>query len=332
MLTIINDTHISATRSAGTTPETRQLLKTRILEKFAALMPVNGDLLINGDLLDATHIAAVDLLGTYNVLCNWLNKNPYSTLYNARGNHDCAASSNVMSSFDFLGKLLSQQFPDRYVHIDQPTVTPHGYVIPHMPNQALFDLALERVPECKFLFVHCNINNGFAAQSDHSLNMSLEQIAACKAEQIVCAHEHHGRRLGKVTIVGNQIPTSIADWLSPGDKQYAVIRNGELSLYTCAYRADEFAEMPWDALVETAAPFVRISGTATAEQSSEALAAVAAYRRRSTALVVANAVKVESAEGADYEEAVANMAGFDVMSMLRDVLDESEMKILEGLK
>ena len=332
MLTCISDIHAGAIRSAGTTPATRQTLRERILLKFEQLLPDEGDLLINGDLLDQTHIPASDLFAVYGILTRWLTANPDSFLYNSRGNHDCASSSNVMSSFDLLGKLLSMHFPGRYVHIDKPTTTPHGYVIPHMPNQVLFDDAVAAVPECDFLFVHCNIHNCFAAQSDHSLNLSLDQIAACRAKQIVCAHEHHGRKLGKVTIPGCQIPTSVSDLLSPGDKQYAVIQDGKLTLHTCARRSDEFAEMPWNDLKPSTAPFIRISGEATAAQASEALAAVAAYRRTSEALVVANAVKVQAAEGADFEDAVADMKGYDVMSMLREVLEPNEVKILEGLK
>lgn len=332
MLTILNDLHAGAIRSAGTTPATRQTLRERILLKFESLLPEQGDLLINGDLFDATHIPASDLFAVYGILTRWLTANPDSYLYNSRGNHDCASSSNVMSSFDLLGKLLTMHFPDRYVHIDKPTATTHGYVIPHMPNQVLFDDAVAAVPECDFLFVHCNIHNNFAAQSDHSLNLSLDQIAACKAKQIICAHEHHGRKLGKVTIPGNQIGSSVSDWLSPGNKQYAVIRDGKLTLHTCASRADEFAEMPWNDLKPSDAPFIRISGEAAAAQASEALAAVAAYRRTSEALVVANAVKVQAAEGADFEDAVADMRGYDVMSMLREVLEPNEVKILVGLK
>ena len=135
-----------------------------------------------------------------------------------------------------------------------------------------------------------------------------------------------------MTIPGCQIPTSVSDLLSPGDKQYAVIRDGKLTLHTCARRADEFAEMPWNDLKPSTAPFIRISGEAAAAQASEALAAVAAYRRTSEALVVANAVKVQAAEGADFEDAVADMKGYDVMSMLREVLEPNEVKILEGLK
>ena len=334
MLTILNDLHLDAERSAGTTPATRQLLKQRTLDKFQELLPKGGDLMILGDLFDTADVSAGTLLSTYRVLYNWLldlEDLGSRQLYMVAGNHDLKKSSNQLSSFDLLCGLL-QDIPGMHVIKGGGQMTPHGYVIPHMPNQVLFDDAVAAVPECDFLFVHCNIHNCFAAQSDHSLNLSLDQIAACRAKQIVCAHEHPGRKLGKVTIPGCQIPTSVSDLLSPGDKQYAVIRDGKLTLHTCARRADEFAEMPWNDLKPSDAPFIRISGEATASQASEALAAVAAYRRTSEALVVANAVKVQAAEGADFEDAVADMKGYDVMSMLREVLEPNEVKILEGLK
>lgn len=331
MLTILNDVHLSAERSAGTTPTTRAALKVRTTAKFGELLPVRGDLMILGDLFDSYSASNSDLLAAYDLLCDWMYATP-KTLYLVPGNHDVARSSNVMGSFFLLAHLLKGRYPDNVELLDKPQMTPYGYVIPHLPNQELFNLAVERVPECDFLFVHCNIGNNFAAQSDQSLNLEWEQIAACKAKHIVCAHEHHGRQLGKVTIPGNQIATSVADWLSPGDKQFAVIDDGKLNLHTCARRADEFVEMPWHDLADTDVPFVRVGGNATAAQASEALAAVAAYRRRSPALVVTNAVKVESAEGGSFESAVQDMVGFDVMGMLRGVLTADEIKILESLK
>lgn len=331
MLTILNDVHLSADRSAGTTPTTRAEIKGRTLREFARLLPARGDLMILGDLFDTYNASNADLLTTYELLSEWLTATPQQ-LYLVAGNHDLNKSSNVMGSLVLLASLLSIRFPQNVTLVTEPQMTPYGYVIPHLPNQDLFNLAVERVPECDFLFVHCNIHNNFAAQSDQSLNLSLEQIKSCKAAQIVCAHEHHSRTLGKVTIPGNQIATSVSDWLSPGDKQFAVIRDGELSLQTCARRADEFIELPWDDLVEVSQPFVRVTGNVPATQASEALAAVAAYRRRSTALVIANAVKVESVDGADFEAAVQDMVGFDVMGMLRGVLTADEIKILEALK
>jgi hypothetical protein len=138
--------------------------------------------------------------------------------------------------------------------------------------------------------------------------------------------------LGKVLIPGNQFGSSCADWLSPGDKQYATVQGGDVDLHTCTYRSDEFIELDWRTLTPCDQPFVRIGGSATAEEAAQALACVAAYRRASPALVVTNAVKVDTIAGDSYEAAVESMSGFDVMTMLKDVLDAEEVAILESLK
>ena len=83
MLTCISDTHIGAIRSAGTTPATRQTLRELILIQFSNLLPDEGDLLIGGDLFDATHIPASDLFVTYDMLTHWLRSHPNSYLYNS---------------------------------------------------------------------------------------------------------------------------------------------------------------------------------------------------------------------------------------------------------
>lgn len=333
MLTILNDTHLGVERSAGTTTTSKEQLTLRMRDRFLSLLPEQGQLMILGDLFDSHTVSPRTLLFAYNALSDWIEHRS-QTVYLVAGNHDLKKSTNEMSSFDLLCSLLAARYPSQVEVIKGAgKLTPYGYVIPHMPNQDLFDLALSRVPECERLFVHCNIDNGFAAQSDHSLNMSLEQIEACPVKQIVCAHEHHSRQVGKVVIPGNQIATSVADWLGDGDKFYAQIgEDDRLTLKLAARRDEEFAELHWKYLETCDKPFIRIFGDATAAEGAEALAAVAAYRRRSDALVVANAVKIQAAEGERFEEAVADMKGFDVMSMLREVLEAGEMEKLEGLK
>ena len=332
MLTILNDTHLGVSRSAGTTVASKEDLTKHTQDKFLSLLPTRGSLMILGDLFDSHTVSPRTLLFTYNALGDWLERTS-ATLYLVAGNHDLHKATSEMSSFDLLCSLLQTRHGNVEVVKGRGMLTYYGYVIPHMPNQDLFDLALSRVPECQRLFVHCNIDNGFAAQSDHSLNMSLEQIAACPAKQIVCAHEHHARNVGKVVIPGNQIATSVADWLGDGDKFYAVIEDDfTLHLKLAAKREDEFEELHWKALEPCDKPFIRIFGEATAAEGAEALAAVAAYRRKSDALVVANGVKIQAAEGERFEEAVADMKGFDVMAMLRDVLEPGEVSKLEGLK
>ena len=329
-LRVLNDLHLGAIRTAGTTPETRVLLRKRLQEQFKALLPERQDLMILGDLFDTGDVPLDDLLAAHETLSHWLQTSGRD-LYLVAGNHDNNKTSNVMSSFDALASLL-RAYPNVVVIKDRPMMTAYGYVIPHLPNQDLFDLELSRMPPCEVLYLHCNVSNSFAKESDHSLNISLEQIAAAPAKRIVVAHEHHARTLGKVTIPGNQLGSSVADWLSPGDKQFAKVYAGMVELQTCTQRSDEFIELDWRNLRPATQPFIRIGGSATAQEAAAALAAVAAYRRSSPALVVTNAVKVETVEGDDYEVAVEAMAGFDVMSMLKDVLEPSEMKILENLK
>ena len=332
MLTIISDLHLGAIRSAGTTPTTQYELRKHLLSKFKALLPETGDLLINGDLLDQSNIPTSDVLQTYIILNDWLTQHTDSKLYNSTGNHDKSRTSNVLSSFQFLGKLLKLAHPDRYVHIEEPTMTPHGYVIPHLHNQDLFDLALSQVPECNFLFVHANFDNGFAAQSDQSLNVSRDQAEASKARIIVFGHEHHKRLAGKVVIPGNQIASSVSDWLSPQDKGYVTIVDGKLHYHASATREQEFAELDWRKLEVTYHKFIRVTGDATAEEASEVVNAINKLRKTSEAFVITNAVQISTgAIKVDFDSTLANVQSFSVMSAIKELLTEEEQAVLDTL-
>lgn len=332
-LTILHDIHIGAIRSAGTTPESQMALRNAVREKFAALLPSSGDLLILGDLFDTSNVPILEVFETYKILTAWLERNPSSRLYNVAGNHDTSKTSNIFSSFQFLGALLQMQFGGRYFHIEQPQMTPHGYVVPHLRNQDLFNAALEAVPECDFLFVHCNIDNNFAAQSDQSLNMSQQQIVDCKAKQIICAHEHHSRTVGKVLLPGNQIATSVSDWLSEGDKFYTVIENGVAELHTAVRRVDEFIEMDWKSIEQSDKPFIRITGSAEASEVSGAITAINKLRSKSKAFVVTNAIQtmVEEGGAAIFENSLESVQKFSVVEALRGMLTEDEFRVLEKL-
>lgn len=334
MLTILNDTHIGAIRSAGTTPATQWQLRQRTLDAFSTLLPSEGDLLLNGDLFDTFNIPIFDLLKTYEILHEWMNSHPQNKLFNSAGNHDKSKTSSVMSSFGFLGKLLAKSHPTQYVHIEVPTMTPWGYVIPHLANQDLFNAALTEVPACKYLFLHCNYDNNFAAQSDHSLNLSAAQAASLPVEKIILAHEHHGRTAGKVVVSGNQIATSVSDWLSPGDKVFTVIRDDmTLGHATAAIRSAEFCEQDWKALELTDHPFIRVTGTATAEEGKDVVTLIAKYRQRSPALVITNGVRILGADGEELiVSSVEQLEGFDIWTILKELLSEEDYTTLKGLK
>jgi hypothetical protein len=332
MLTVLSDIHIGAIRAAGTTPVTQYALRQHVLSEFKRLLPATGDLLLNGDLLDQSNIPISDVLQTYIILNDWLRENPESKLYNSTGNHDASKTSTVLSSFQFLGKLLKLAHPDRYVHIEEPMMTPHGYVIPHLRNQDLFNYALEQVPECSFLFVHANFDNGFAAQSDQSLNVSREQAEICKARLIVFGHEHHKRIVGKVIIPGNQIATSVSDWLSPQDKGYVTITNGSLALIHNAIREQEFVELDWRNLEVSNHKFVRVSGEASGDEASDVVNAINAFRKKSDAFVITNAVTISTGSvKVDFDSTLASVQHFSVMDALKEIMTEEEMTVLEAL-
>jgi DNA repair exonuclease SbcCD nuclease subunit len=332
MLTGLSDLHIGAIRSAGTTPTTQYELRKHLLSKFNALLPETGDLLINGDLFDTNNIPISDVLQTYIILNEWLTRHPDSKLYNSTGNHDASKTSTVLSSFQFLGKLLKLAHPDRYIHVEEPMMTPHGYIIPHLRNQDLFDLALAKVPECNFLFVHANYDNGFAAQSDQSLNISRDQAEASKARIIVFGHEHHKRLAGKVVIPGNQIASSVSDWLSPQNKGYVTIVDGKLQYNISANREQEFAELDWRTLEVTDHKFIRVTGDATAEEASEVVNAINKLRKTSEAFVITNAVQISTgAIKVDFDSTLANVQSFSVMSAIKELLTDEENAVLDAL-
>jgi len=328
-LRVLNDTHVGAIRSAGTTVASQLALRKHILERFQKLLPTTGDLLINGDLFDSFSAPMNDVLTTYEVLADWLHEHPSATLYNSAGNHDKSKSSNVMSSFQFLGRLLTRQFSHRYVHIEQPTEIPYGYVIPHLANQELFNAALSGTPSTKRLFLHCNLGNKFAEAADQSLNLSLLVLDTLPCDEVILGHEHKHRTVGKVVVVGNQIPTSVADWQGP-DKYYADI---ELSteLHCCAEKQKEFIQQDWHSLKETGALFVQVTGDAAADQAFEVVSAINKFRKLSNAFVVSNSVDVTADVGSVFSANLESVKAFSILQSLKESLTAKEFDKIKEL-
>jgi len=328
-LRVLNDTHIGAIRSAGTTATSQQALRKHILQRFASLLPATGDLLINGDLFDSFSAPMNDVLSTYETLADWLHEHQTARLYNSAGNHDLSKSSNVMSSFQFLGRLLTRQFPTRYVHIEQPTETPYGYVIPHLANQEIFNQALESVPTVHRLFLHCNLGNKFAETADQSLNLSLPVLETLPCDVVILGHEHKHRTVGKVVVVGNQIPTSVADWQGP-DKYYADL--GESThLVRCAEKQKEFIQQDWHSLKETNALFVQVTGRAAADQAFEVVSAINKFRKASSAFVVSNAVDVTADDGSVFSANLESVKAFSILQSLKESLTAGEYNKIKEL-
>lgn len=333
-LSVFNDIHIGTVRSAGTTPSSALRLRDYLLENFRSLMEAtDNDVLINGDLFDKEFISLHDLLATIDILRGWLTKG--HRLWLAPGNHDLSKTSSTLSSFQFLAKFLGSVSNNvRYI-ADLEEIYPGYWVLPHLPNQDLLDDRLARVPECHALFVHTNYDNGFAAQTDHSLNISRAQAEACKATYIVFGHEHQTRTMlgGKVLVPGNQVPSSVADCLNCLDsKKYHVRFMAGVPQYLEVMELP-FEQLDWQNLRPSDALFIRITGDATPAQGSEVTQAITRYRAASSALVITNAVAMgRDEDGAQqFADSLENVTAFDVMAALRELLSPEEIKAIEEL-
>lgn len=334
-LTVLNDCHVGAQRSAGTTPLTAWQLRQYLSEEFRRLVnEVETDLCILGDLFDTGSVAMADVLAVWETLRSWLRKG--RSLYLVRGNHDDTKNTTVLSSFQFLCKLLAAEFPGQALEVSEPmAMAGHdAYVVCHVANQDLFNLALEAVPECQYLLVHCNYHNSFAVQSDHSLNMSLEQAMACKAKHIVFAHEHQARAAlgGKVFVCGNQTPSSIADCLGNNFKTLTMLKGGPPERIETWNVKGNFAMQDWRALSDDGSKFIRVVGAASAAEAADVVSAISKFRNKSTALVITNAVEVEGvADGEQIQVSLEQVKNFNVLDALLEVLDEREQGVVKGL-
>lgn len=340
-LYVINDTHIGAIRSGGTNPASAFALRTYILERFNALLAMcsDGDLLINGDLFDTFAIPYIDLLAAFDAIVEWLATGS-GRLHLAAGNHDLSKTTSTMSSFQFLARLLAKH--PRVSVYEEPSRL-HGFedfsIIPHLANQDLFDLALARVPKgTKYLFLHCNFDNKFAQQQDHSLNLSAEQARALSVERIVLGHEHQRSMhlTGKVMVPGNQIPSSVADCLGNREKFMTVIHDTKMEFLPVWEASGSFVRADWHELakVPADAQFVRVEGEAGASEAPAVVALIAKMRQTHKAFVITNAVEIEGRKGEVEKMSLEKAQSFDVLdALMKRLKPEWQVKVkklLEG--
>jgi hypothetical protein len=275
-------------------------------------------------------------------------------LFLGRGNHDWSKDSSKLSMFDFVCRLLKAEFGERVVVVDQPQwIDKKIYMIPHVPNQDLFNLELdradkllatdvERVWDCGLLLLHANYDNGYTLESDHSLNVSREQVARLTDHgwTLVFGHEHQARTdlSERVIITGNQWPSSVADCLNnPDGKKHAHIIHANLDMTPIeTWSADsDFAQIDWRNLgmSDNDARFVRVTGTATQEESAAVIAAIADFRRDADGVfVVTNAVQIEGmADMGEITASVENIRAFDVWGYLLEQLDPEQRSMVTRL-
>lgn len=346
---IINDTHLGFTRVGGTTAASREALRTHLFNQFEALLEDCTDehLLIAGDLLDGFEVSTRDLLQTWQALQGFLNRGNALTL--VAGNHDWAPRAEKVSSFELLCKILQgERF--KFLGINSWAPVDEGvFALAHCDSQVSFDTRLEEVllmcQAGSHLILHANYANGFAAQSDHSLNVSETQAQAFKDKGVTLlfAHEHQARKAlaGTVQCLGNQWPTSVADCLGNDAKYLHRLDDGKLTRYE-TWRADGgdgLRRIDWRELegCDHMLGFVRVTGTASAAEASAVIDAISQFRATAHAFVVTNGVKTEGAvEVQDLPEMFSAASKFDILAFIKDHLEPKEVqavdKLLENLK
>lgn len=348
---ILNDIHVGFRRVGGTTPSTQETLRHYLLTEFETTLDTSDEehLLIAGDLFDDFEVSPRDWVATYSILSGWLSKGKRLTMI--AGNHDHSPKALRVSSYEALAYVLRIQYP-KFTALDidhWSKIEPSVFALSHCSSQTVFEEKLNKILERlsgdeffddPIVFVHANYDNKFAAQTDHSLNVTVEMATQFKAAgaRLVFAHEHQSRSAlgGSVYIMGNQWPTSVADCLGNDVKTAHVLVDGKLTTLGTWSREDPegFAELDWRELdhPEAGGGFLRVVGEATANEASAVITAISTYRAASTAFVITNAVKVDGIAAAEsLPESFEAAKRFDVMEYIKQHLDTEEMGVVEDL-
>jgi metallophosphoesterase superfamily enzyme len=333
---------------AGTTPVTAHTLKKNLVSRCTDFLADHTglDLIFNGDLFDQYNVAMSDVLDVYRMLADWLVDSPDQTLVLGKGNHDHSKDSSQVSSLEFLATVLMGQFPDRVQYVTEPKlIFPGMWMIPHMVNQEAFDVTLRQAAQLSnhTILVHANYDNGFAVESDHSLNVSAEQAEAIRANgnKLIFGHEHQQRWLKKqgIFITGNQWPSSVADCQNnPKGVKYALIVDEAESEPIRVQTWEElgsYVDVDWRELGITdltGVDFIRVSGETHPEEAGEALNAIAKLRRDHPAFVITNATKVAGQQA--MEDAVLSVDAireFNVLEYLFEQLSVEQVQVVKAL-
>ena len=347
MSLIISDLHIGVQRAGGTTPQSQQALRDYLRNSLESLLATeSGWVVVNGDLFDKFTVDTSEVVATCEIFYRWLLNKPRALLTLIAGNHDWSPRGNDVSSFHLLVTMLQMsEAGSRVYAIDyrqgySPVQANNVYCIPHMPNQNLFDAEVEKAVSKKsgdYLLLHCNYKNTFADHSDHSLNLSDDQVGALMEAgwSLIIGHEHIGYSLrgGRVLVVGNQFPSSVLDCLGNQTKHAVRLTDTGLELVQTWSRDGSYVEADWRALDGVKAQFIRVTGEATSAEAAEVIKAISTLRQTSDAFVITNAVKVAGHDmsGEKAAESIESLRAFDVLSAIYENLNEAEVDTVRGL-
>ena len=246
--------------------------------------------------------------------------------YFLRGNHDSKSSDfTKLCSLQLVGKLSKA-----YVVFDEPALINNNYFLGHCFNQSEFDSQLDAVKGSS-LFLHCNVDNYFATESELSLNINKEQIdkALNTVNQIVVGHEHSHKRMydDRLVILGAFQPTNISDCQT--DKYVMVKEDGKTEFIKVWDRAEQYIKVPWTE-VDTIGnqTIIEVTGEVSIADSVEAAKVVANLRKKSNAYIVKNSVKVINADLSVDKEDITN---FNIVDIFKKALPKGTDVIVEEI-
>jgi DNA repair exonuclease SbcCD nuclease subunit len=342
----INDLHLGVCRAGGTTPQSQAALRDN-LRLFLAhtLGSENGGVTVNGDLFDSFTVDTNEVVKTAVIFTSWLEGGSARTLNLISGNHDYNPRGDKLSSFHLLTHILDMSTVGHRVFVFDDGIERVGgsvWCIPSMPNQALFDIEIEKAtnkPEsAKYLLLHCNYKNGFAENSDHSLNINDDQVGALMRAgwDLILGHEHqpYDLRGGRVVVVGDQVPSSIADCLGNKTKRMVRVTDEGLKFEETWSAEGSYVEANWRDLPDLDGyQFIRVTGDATALEAADVIKVVSKLRQRSEAFVVSSAVKIEGHSMSEEmaETSIESIKSFDILASILAELNEQEQEVVKGL-
>lgn len=337
---LTTDWHVAVRRTGGTTPQSQVALREYLRAQLQEQLDDN-DHLICGDLFNDFTVDTLELMETYRIFSEWLSKFGRK-LALLRGNHDFHMRGGQASSFDLLGTILREQYPEQVTVAAEVTEWKQFILVPHLANNDILNIEVSKLEsvEGRVIVFHANIDNFHAADSQHSLNLSNEQVATLvgNGNLVVCGHEHQHRKLenGRCVVLGNTAPSSVADCLGTNNKYAMVVTGTNYELISVWSAAGSYAEVHWRDLADDyddEPQFIRVVGDATAAESADVISNISKFRQRSNAYVITNAVKVDGAAALDEMsgDAVENIKAFDVLGAIFEHLDGREVETVKEL-
>ncbi len=327
-ITILNDQHLGVRRKAGATEESATALEGRMLAEFKLnlLGSKTRFVIVLGDLFDRYQVSNATLKSAFTVIVEWSVSNPKATLVLVRGNHDYSNDTSKVSSFDLLSSILSSVIPNLRV-VTSPTkvMEINAAIIPHVPNQEVFNAAIDEYSGAGLVLLgHCNYENNFTKDAEHSLNLTNRQAQGFK--HVYLGHEHRFQEHENVTCVGIQFPSSVADCLKQ-IKNFKLV-NGSKQAVT----QSDFIEVDWRLLKDKPrAEFIRVIGSAKPEEFGLVVSAIAGLRKKSDSFVIANAVRLVGPTNSTEDAGLRGLAEIDPVNQIKGKLSQEHQGMLEGV-